>query len=454
MLKRAVYSFLVSALLILSTANPVSAASNNTQNSGIFSLIAQYLNTYFTNRSSCNDNVDNDKDGLVDKNDPSCHTDNNAQNTYSYSPLLFEKKNGQQIKKLISILLAPTPVVTKTPTVTPTPKLTATPTSKPTATPKLKPTATPSPKPTATPTPKPTVTPTPKVTVVPTSKPTAVPTTKPTTVPTAQPTNTPIPTVVPTNAPTVVPTPTVEPTTIPTPEVTNVPTEIPPTPSPTQGFSEPIITLTFDDGRISQFTNAWPVLQKYDLHGTFFIITGQLCQGWTMCAPDVVTLYNGGNEIGSHTVNHTDLSTVTADVATTELSQSQSYLQTLLGISITDFAYPYGGYNDAVIPLVAQYYQSGRTVVEGYNTKSDTNFYQIKVKTMYNTTTTAEVQNWVDEAKSTKSWMVIMYHSVDVNPQTWDTTPENFDQQMQIIKNSGIKVENMDQAINEVQPQL
>jgi peptidoglycan/xylan/chitin deacetylase (PgdA/CDA1 family) len=62
------------------------------------------------------------------------------------------------------------------------------------------------------------------------------------------------------------------------------------------------ISLTFDDAMATQLDNAGPILKKYGIRGTFFVITG--AQDWRKRAADWKRLSTEGNEIGGHTVNH------------------------------------------------------------------------------------------------------------------------------------------------------
>lgn len=62
------------------------------------------------------------------------------------------------------------------------------------------------------------------------------------------------------------------------------------------------ISLTFDDGLMSQLHNAAPVMEKYHLHGTFFVITGS--KNWLDHISEWRRLEQEGNEIGSHAVHH------------------------------------------------------------------------------------------------------------------------------------------------------
>ncbi|HSX18690.1 MAG TPA: polysaccharide deacetylase family protein [Candidatus Saccharimonadales bacterium] len=219
-------------------------------------------------------------------------------------------------------------------------------------------------------------------------------------------------------------------------------------------FTRPIITLTFDDGIKTQLTNGWPIMKKYDLKGTFYIISGALDGDWYMLPENVLMLSQNGNEIAAHTVTHPDLTTLSTSQVQYELAQSQQSLQTLLSRPVTDFATPYGAYNDSVIALIKQYYRSHRTAEVGYNTKINWNQYRLYSMSVMNTTTTTDISGWIAHAKKDKSWLILDYHSIEANPTTWGTTPEQFDMQLNLIKKSGVVVKTIDQALSELTPQF
>jgi peptidoglycan/xylan/chitin deacetylase (PgdA/CDA1 family) len=70
-----------------------------------------------------------------------------------------------------------------------------------------------------------------------------------------------------------------------------------------------VVSLTFDDGRASQYLYARPLLQQYGVHGTFYVRTrpldggGECCMNW----PQVMQLYREGNEIGGSSADGEDL---------------------------------------------------------------------------------------------------------------------------------------------------
>ena len=128
-----------------------------------------------------------------------------------------------------------------------------------------------------------------------------------------------------------------------------------------------LVSITMDDGWSSQYANALPILQKYMMPSTAYIISGMAGNSGYMTLAKMKALQNQGSEIASHTVSHPDLTTLSASQLTLELLQSQQTLQNNFAASINDFASPYGAYNSKVITEIKKYYASHRSTDTGYN---------------------------------------------------------------------------------------
>jgi hypothetical protein len=153
-------------------------------------------------------------------------------------------------------------------------------------------------------------------------------------------------------------------------------------------------------------------------------------------------------------VSHADLTEISSAQQDVELQQSQEDLAELIDAPVPNFASPYGHYNGTVLNKIRQIYGSHRTVQAGFNTKQDTNVYELKVQNIYNTTTRAEVEAWLATAQAQGSWLILVYHQLTSNPDTYSTTPALFEQQLQAVQASGIAVRTLADALAEVVPQL
>jgi peptidoglycan/xylan/chitin deacetylase (PgdA/CDA1 family) len=124
-------------------------------------------------------------------------------------------------------------------------------------------------------------------------------------------------------------------------------------------FSSPYISLTFDDGYKSQYTDMLPILEKYGLKGTFYVITGLIGAPHYLNEDQLKELYLRGHEIGSHTVSHRHLTTLKAKTIEWELERSKRFLAEK-GISVNTLAYPYGDYLPRVGDICKKYYIAAR----------------------------------------------------------------------------------------------
>lgn len=220
-------------------------------------------------------------------------------------------------------------------------------------------------------------------------------------------------------------------------------------------FSNPIISLTFDDGWKSVYKNALPKLKKYNMQSTQYIVSGFIDTPRYMTQSMISAFQAQGSEIAGHTITHPDLTTLTPQELTYELSQSQSSLRSLFGASVAEnLASPYGAYNATTIDAIRPYYRSQRSTDAGYNTRENFNIYNIVVQNIIVTTTPAEVASWVEHAKADNSWLVIVYHQVDRSGSEYSVTPAHLNRELANIKASGVEVKTVSGALDEIAPQL
>ncbi len=228
-------------------------------------------------------------------------------------------------------------------------------------------------------------------------------------------------------------------------------------PSTKVGFNAPLISITFDDGWESIYASALPLLQKYGLITTQYLISGTLNTDEYMTTAMVQAFIAAGHEIGSHTVTHADLAKLTPAELSAELENSRNTLQQMFGVSVAEsIASPYGSYSAATVAAIKQVYQSHRTTDIGYNSKDNFNPYNILIQHINTDTTPEEVATWIAKAKAEKTWLVLVYHKV-MNGGTADdyaVTPSDLDTELNMIKASGIEVKTISQALAVLQSQM
>ena len=113
------------------------------------------------------------------------------------------------------------------------------------------------------------------------------------------------------------------------------------------------ILLTFDDGSETIYQNALPIMQRYDFTGTAYIVYNYIGTSNYMTADQIRALYVAGWEVGSHSLSHSDL-TMHPDRQMDEIVGSRRRLESLLGIPVMSFAYPFGAYDSDSLHYVHQ----------------------------------------------------------------------------------------------------
>lgn len=133
------------------------------------------------------------------------------------------------------------------------------------------------------------------------------------------------------------------------------------------------IALTFDDGYEDFYINAFPLLKKYNLKGTFYVIINALDRpGYITKAQLQEMAASGLVEIGSHTFNHPDLRLKKEADAIFEIKSSKGELEKIIGQPVLTFAYPYGYYNYQILEIMKNAgYLGALSVIPGTNHKPD-----------------------------------------------------------------------------------
>ena len=220
------------------------------------------------------------------------------------------------------------------------------------------------------------------------------------------------------------------------------------------GFNRGMVSLTFDDALRSTYTNGLPLLQKYNFLSTQYMLSGYTTDPNYMTPAMIKAFADAGHEVASHTVTHASLIDLTVAQMNQELGQSQTDLQSITGVSPTDFATPHGEYNAESLAVIKQYYRSHRSVDVGFNSKDNFDIYNIKVQNVLASTTTNQVAAWVAQAKAQNTWLVLVYHGVGdpvvADSAPWVVTPENLDAQLATIQAAGISVLTVSQALDEI----
>ncbi|HAS01000.1 polysaccharide deacetylase family protein [Brevibacillus laterosporus] len=115
------------------------------------------------------------------------------------------------------------------------------------------------------------------------------------------------------------------------------------------------VVITIDDGYDDNYLIAYPIFQAYKQKATIFVTAGSVGRPSFMTWDHIKEMHNSGLiDFQSHTMTHAHLDKLSPDVVYQELALSKAMLEAKLHKNIDILAYPYGGFNRAMLPTVRE----------------------------------------------------------------------------------------------------
>lgn len=126
------------------------------------------------------------------------------------------------------------------------------------------------------------------------------------------------------------------------------------------------VILTFDDGYLDNYTNAFPLLKKLGMTGVIFLVADPALasnawdastgEPWArlMTRNQALEMAEYGIEFGSHSLTHPRLPDLPGEELRAELCESKRILESWLRRPVTSLAFPYGAV-DARVKRVARH---------------------------------------------------------------------------------------------------
>lgn len=117
------------------------------------------------------------------------------------------------------------------------------------------------------------------------------------------------------------------------------------------------IIVTFDDGYLSNYEIAYPILKELEIPATIFVVTdtvgavageGKVNNSHFTWEQAKEMEESGLIEIQSHTVNHLKMTSLNHDEMIRQLRKSKYDIEKNLGRECDMIAYPYGDYNEGI----------------------------------------------------------------------------------------------------------
>ena len=216
----------------------------------------------------------------------------------------------------------------------------------------------------------------------------------------------------------------------------------------------PTVIITFDDGWLSVYNKAYPIMQANNQKGVDFVIIDPILGGWSDFTQrsQLNILYGAGWDISSHTYSHTALTTANNTTLNYELAASRDWLNANgypRGAML--LAYPYGDYNSNVIAaLKANGYVAARTIEASnnmhYNLSSPDIFSLKSYEVIGGQDNDTTIINQIDNTIASNGLLILAFHkivdtlSANVTNAETEFTTSDFQKVSNYLKSKNVDV--------------
>lgn len=261
---------------------------------------------------------------------------------------------------------------------------------------------------------------------------------------------------------------------------------------PTQaasGSAPGLLTFTFDDASVSQFTLGLPMAKEFGIKGTLFVVTGEADEAtnaeaealsnarangdavpdrpsslvpdrWYMTWDEIRQFRDAGWEIGSHSITHPHLSEHEDARVADEISVSRDRIESEVGTPPVSFAPPYGDFDDRTLQMAMWSYHYNLLALGekngGLNPIGAIDPSSIDRLPVDIWTEPTSVCGKMVNAAITHSWLVLMFHGfTNGEPTDYETRSAGLRQIMQCARtledNGVIRVVTVAEAMDRVE---
>lgn len=205
----------------------------------------------------------------------------------------------------------------------------------------------------------------------------------------------------------------------------------------------PLVSFTFDDCPDSAYSNGASILERHDIHGTFYIASGTCDTNatyWHVITPEQIrALHENGHEIGCHTSSHVNVKTLSASRLDEECRTNHNTLRRICGdIQLTNFCYPFGSLSLPRKLQLRKRFDSCRGNYEGINV-GNIDLGLLKVVELYDRTLTPEkLQRLLRETCDRNGWLIFYTHDVADPPTFMGCSPAVLRSTIETVQSMGI----------------
>lgn len=220
----------------------------------------------------------------------------------------------------------------------------------------------------------------------------------------------------------------------------------------TLGGSTPVVSFTFDDAPVSALRNGATILENHGARGTFYLaggMAGGASPVGTILTTDQATdLAGRGHEIGCHTFSHPNIRAIGVSALASELQRNSDHIAQGLGVTPTNFAFPYNIASPRARPVLAKRFRSCRGGHEGINRGTVDRGYLHAVEIRQPEDYVAGLTRWVEDLVRAPGWLIFFTHDIAEAPSPYGCTPRAFEKLVSAVADAGCTIMTVDAALD------
>jgi hypothetical protein len=214
-----------------------------------------------------------------------------------------------------------------------------------------------------------------------------------------------------------------------------------------------MVTIWFDDAWISQYMVAEPILKAAGMTAAIAVPTGTVGYPSFTNWAELRALQSEGWEIDNHSVSHDcSMETWTTDKMQKEFTESTNELWKQK-LTSDIFVSPCGVNSPDLIAAAQKNFVAFRGTEPGYNDLNNLDPFDLKVRNITNTTSIEEIEGWINDARKSNLWVILVFHQVGADGETgngekYSINTEEFQSMVDFLKTSPVKVVLPSQALS------
>ena len=220
------------------------------------------------------------------------------------------------------------------------------------------------------------------------------------------------------------------------------------TPRVAATLEPPLLAITFDDGNVTDFTTALPLMQERGIPGTTYITTSLVGEEGYLTWDQIHLLEETGWTIGCHSHTHPHLSELSKEEIREEMEEVDRSFTNKGFDPPKHHAYPYGDYNAEVVEVVKQYRNSARAIPGAVPPQEEgSDLYRLEAVQAYLTCEESlyETALQVREAALEETNLILYTHDIKEEPSDYGAHPRYFAELLDYINELNIETVTMDE---------